>query len=94
MHSGKMFIAHALPFHAASPPQKRGDAILLRHRRILLFPRGNQRKHEQSLSAYLDCPDLDQEEPGWTLRTSFDIVLVHPDDESKNIFKSERIWMP
>lgn len=39
---------------------------------------------------YLDCPDLDQEEPGWTLRTEFHITLVHPDDDTRTIHKSER----
>lgn len=58
------------------------------HRRVLLFPRGNQRKYDEALSVYLDCPDLDQEEPGWTLRTEFHITLVHPDNDANSVHKS------
>ena len=46
------------------------------------------------MSVYLDCPDLDQEEPGWTLRTEFHITLVHPDDKEKSIRKRECRLIP
>jgi hypothetical protein len=58
-------------------------------RRILIFPRGNHVRYKESLSAYLECPDLDRNVSGWTLRTDFELTLVHPVDDERSICKSE-----
>lgn len=57
----------------------------------MLFPSGNwsgpnqrQRRH---MAVYVECPDLDEEEPGWGLQATLHITLVNQLDPSTNFRK-------
>lgn len=59
----------------------------------MLFPRGNAVKVDisqpQFASVYVECPDLDLEEPGWGLLAAFSITLVNQLDPLKDFRKGD-----
>ena len=61
-------------------------------RRIMLFPSGNWTLRSKKpighhTAVYVECPDLDEEEPGWGLVATFHITLVNQLDPSSNFCK-------
>ncbi len=66
------------------------------HRRLLLFPKGNQaNKRGEFMSLFLDAGDLqEQEYPiGWQRIAHFDLILVNQEDDAKSIRKSMCGWL-
>lgn len=60
-------------------------------RRIMLFPSGNwsdqNKRQRRHMAVYVECPDLDGEEPGWGLQATFVVTLVNQRDPSSDFRK-------
>lgn len=61
--------------------------VRVSNRRILLFPRGNNKVSSQVLSAYLDCGEPQAQPNNWSRRATFKLQLLNQLDPSKTISK-------